>query len=381
MGTTAAKAVDVIIRADILELSNLYDEHGRAFTFYFGRAATPDESHRQELMAIKRLIKDAKVEPGAAESAGSNAEDLDELLANAERIAASSAPLTAIFACRERGVWREIAIPVSRSLTLLQMGKRFRVAPLVAALEDCEPYLVVLLESGKARAFLVRGLKIRELENQLPCADLALRAEDSRVGWSRHIDGDVAEHEKTYFSTVAAQLSEVMSNQQTSRLIIGCREDLWGEAGQKFTGLPFKIMGRFHLTRLDLTSAQLLETVKPIAERYQRESCVRMLAEINESSARAVFGFNDVLCSIGEGRVRRIVLGNLARQAATECLDCNRTWLDAGQKCVFCNSSRVCSMAAEEALVRGALKTDAEIIFAADHEILVPAGVAALLRY
>lgn len=383
MGTiTSPNALDIISnRADILELSNFYNERGNALSFYFGRADAPDESHRQELNTIKRLIKDAQVELGATASSASQAEDLKELLANAQRIAASPAPLTAIFACRERGVWREIEIPVPRSMGLLETGKRFRVAPLLAALQQCEPYLVVPFESGKARAFLVCGLEIRELENELPCENLALHADDSRVGWSRHIDGDLAEHEKAYFSRLVSQLAELMRRQKTSRLIIGCRDDLWGEVRQKFAELPLEIVDRFHLTDFELTPAQVLDAVAPTAEGYRRQNCVKLLEEINENSLRAAFGFNDVLYSLGEGRVRRIVLGNMAQQTATECLDCNRTWPDAGENCVFCHGTRVCSIVAEEALIRQALKTDAEVLFAPEGEIPVPAGVAALLRY
>jgi hypothetical protein len=56
-------------------------------------------------------------------------------------------------------------------------------------------------------------------------------------------------------------------------------------------------------------------------------------------------------------------------------------WAEAGQNCALCGSTQLRYMAADEGLVRQALITGAELVFAGENEITGFSGVAALLRY
>lgn len=379
---TARHRAQLVTREDLLELGNFCDEHAHSLSFYFSFASTPDNSHREELIAIKRLIQQKQADLGPHPEPTSLAKDLEELLNVTEEIRLNPARLRAVFACREKQVWREFDLPAHDSVRLLEVGRRFYLFPLLMALQSCAPYCVVLLETGKARGFVVRGTEIREVEGRLPMEDLSLHAEDSRVGWSRHIDKNVDEHEKAYFSKLAHSMLAFMREQQIAQLLIGCREDLWGEVGRQFAVFEDgALMGQFHLPHFAIGPIEVLRTAGPIFEEKQRQRCRALLDEINESPSRAAFGVGDVLRDLQQGRVQKLVLGKLPQQTISECRDCGRMWAEAGHNCIYCGGAGVRYIPAEEGLIRQALNNDAQIFLVEPDTISGFSGAVALLRY
>lgn len=377
--TPTRRRSEFVTREDLLELAKFCDEHAHAVSFYFGLASTPDNSHREEVIAIKRLVQEVSATASAPVAL---ARDLEEILAIAEEIRLNPTRLRAVFACGEEARWQEFDLPATRSIRRMQMGRHFRLVPLLATLQTCEPYSVVLLESGKARAFAVRGTEIREIEGRLLMEDLSLQAEDSRVGWSSHIDKDVEEHEKTYFTKLSHQLRALMAEQQSRWLVIGCRDDLWGQVEHYFADLENTIMvGRFHLPSFAVCPADVLPMAKKVFEESQRQRCVKLLREINENPSRGALGVSDVLQSLAAGRAQKLVLGELPNQTISECKACARIQAEAGQKCVFCGNGDMRYMPADEGLIRQALFTDAEIMVVEPEAVPGFSGAAALLRY
>lgn len=379
--TTPGRHSGTVTAADLTNLASFCDEQAHAISFYFSLVTTPDSSHREEFIAVKRLIQQAHDNIVPSHVPTPLAKDLEQILSTADEISLDPARLKVIFACCERQMWQEFEIPTHRSISLLDVGRRFRLAPLMAALQACAPFCVVILESGKARGFVVRGTEIWEIEGRLPVEDLSLHAEDSRVGWSRHIEKNLEEHEQAYFKRLSHKVREFMSEQQASYLVIGCREDLWGEVEPQFANSQNEFIGHFHLTNFAVGPAEVLSMARPLFEEAKRQRCVNLLNEINESPSRAALGLVDVLRSLRDGRVQKLVLGGLSNQTISECQDCRRMWSEAGHNCVFCGSGRVRYIAAEEGLIRQALTTDSEILLVEEDVIPGFSGAAALLRY
>jgi hypothetical protein len=379
--TTPGRHRNIVTAADLADLAGFCDEQAHAISFYFSLATTPDNSHREEFIAVKRLIQQAHDNIGPSHVPTSLTKDLEQILSTADEISLDPAQLKVVFACRERQVWQEFEIPTHRAISLLDVGRRFRLAPLMAALQACTPFCVVILESGKARGFVIRGTDIREITGRLSVEDLSLHAEDSRVGWSRHIETNLAEHEQAYFKRLSRQVHEFMSEQQAAHLVIGCREDLWGEVGPQLANSQNEFIGHFHLANFAVEPAEVLLMALPLFEEARRQRCVNLLNEINESPSRAALGLVDVLRSLRAGRVQKLVLGGLPKQTISECQDCRRMWSEAGHNCVFCGSGRVRYIAAEEGLIRQALTADSEILLVEEDVIPGFGGAAALLRY
>lgn len=380
--TITRRRTEIVTREGLLELAKFSDDHAHAVSFYFSLVSTSDNSHRREAIAIKSLIQEARSHFASQSVPTSLAKDLDEVLAVAEEVRLNPARLRAVFACHEKGVWREFDLPAPRSISHLDVARRFVLVPLVASAQSCGPYCVVILETGKARAFVVRDTEIREVVGRLPEEDLSLHAEDSRVGWSRHVDSELEEHEKGYFKKLSHLLHEFMAEQHIPHLVVGCREDLWGEIRPQFalfqTGA---LLGHFHLPNFAIGSADVLRITTPIFQQAQKQRLVDLLREINESPSRAAIGVNDVLRTLGEGRALKLALGKLPNQTISECRDCGGMWAAAGHNCIFCGSAKSCYIPAEEGLIRQALLTDAEILFVETDGIPGFSGAAALLRY
>lgn len=114
-------------------------------------------------------------------------------------------------------------------MSRLEIAKHFQLVPLLRALESCTPHCAAIGEHDKARAFIVRGLEIHEMEDRLPSVDLSVHAEDSRGGWSHHIEGNVNERAKAYMKKLAFDLHQFVQDALCQYLVVGCREDVWGE--------------------------------------------------------------------------------------------------------------------------------------------------------
>lgn len=379
--TVTRRLADCVTQENLLELTKFCDEAAHAVSLYFSLPSTPNQSHRTEFIAIKRLVQDVQDEFDPQALSTSLAKDLDDVLNMSEEICGNPARFWAVFACREKQLWREFGLPATRFIGQLEVGRRFRLFPLMDAMQACAPYCVLLLESGKARVFVVRGTEIQEFPDGLPAADLRLHAEDSRVGWSSHIDRDVEEHEKAYCKSLAHMLHKFMAEQQTSHVVIGCREDLWGEMGAFFYHFGTNnILGNFHLPNFAISPADVLGMATPVFEQSQRWMRTSVLSEINETPSRAAVGVGDVLRAVGEGRAQKVVVSRMLKLTIPECQDCGRMREEANRKCIFCGSARIGYAPAEENLIRQALLSHAEI-FVEQDAVAGFSGAAALLRY
>jgi peptide subunit release factor 1 (eRF1) len=243
------------------------------------------------------------------------------------------------------------------------------------------PYCVAIIESGKARVFLVRGTEIQEVTGKLTIEALTSPVDDPRVGWSRHVVKGRTEHEKGYFKHLSHQLQQLVSEQHASGLIIGCHEDLWGEVESQFAPLEKNLIGRFHLAHFDTEPSQVLHLAMPVFAEGQRMRLSAILREINETPSRGALGVRAAMDALLAGRVQKLVLCRLPGRTVAECKVCGRMTAIAGRDCPSCGNAEVCYMAAEEGLIRQALLTDAEIVFVETDVVPGFNGAAALLRY
>jgi peptide subunit release factor 1 (eRF1) len=378
--TTRPKANHLLTREDLLTLAKFCDERANAVSFCFSLASTPDNAHRREVTAIKRLAQDVSANFAPESAPTCLTKDLAGILGIAEEIRLNPARLRVVFACGEQHFWQEFDLPFPGSLSYLRIGRCFYLAPLMLAWQSVAPYCVAVLESGKARAFVVRGTEIQEVSGRLAIEESSLQANDPRVGWSSHVSKSQMEHERAYFKKLAHQLLQLMLEQQATGLVIGCHDDLWGEVEPQFIHLEKVLMGRFQLPHFDAGPAEVLRMATPACAENQRKRSAAVLLEINEKPYRGALGVSEVLQALIGGRAQKLVLGKLPNQTISECGACGRMLAGAGQNCV-CGNSRMRYMSADEGLIRKALLTDAEVFLVATETVPGFGGAAALLRY
>jgi hypothetical protein len=367
-----------VTKDDMLTLAKVSDTQDDLVSFYFSLASTPDTSHREEVLMVKDLVHDImrgqRTTPGLAA-------DMNSLLATAEEIRNTPSRLRAVFACRDQTIWQEFDLPADGSVRYLKVGKRFQMAPLLRALDSCVPYCVALIEHGKTRAFVVHGTDIQEVAGRFTAQDLGLHADDTRVGWSHHIEGTLEERAKGYLKGLILEIQNFMREYGSSLLVIGCREDLWGEIEPHLRGQqwPGKIIGHFDPPDFEVSSFNVFQTARPIFEEYQRRRYFEVVDKVN-SAAQHAAGLEEVGQLLEQGRVQKLVLGKPSDDVILECQRCGHLQAVVDH-CQYCGSRAMLVDPAEEALIRKALLTDAEIVSAGMQTSYGIDGVAALLRF
>ncbi|MGA9799086.1 MAG: hypothetical protein WBQ68_08740 [Terriglobales bacterium] len=371
----------VVTRENLLTLANFCDKDATAVSFGFGHVTTPDESHHEEVIAIKGMVQQAIAHFAPEPVPFTLTKDLEQILEVAEEIRLNPARLRLVFACRGQDFWREFDLPSTGPQSFLNVGRGFHVAPLMLALQSIAPYCVAIIESGKARAFVVRGTEIQELTGRIKSKELSSQRDDPRVGWSKHVIKEKTEHERSYFKHLSQELLELVSEQQAIGLVLGCHQDLWGEVEPQFVHLDKLLMGRFHLAHFDTQPSKVLRMAMPVFTKGQRTRVSTVLREINEEPARRATGVKDVLEALLAGRVEKLVVGRLPGQTISDGKACGRMTAVPGHNCAACGNAEGFYMAAEEGLIRRALLTDAEILFVEADSAPGFNGAAALLRY
>jgi len=361
---------------DIQGLAAFLQPGANAVTFYYCLHSFPDRSHHTESLAIRKLIKDQFANFTLDPVPETLRKQLDRILATAEEIQRTPTRWRALYACAEHDIWSQFDLPAPESTAMLKVASHFFLLPLLEAIQSCREYRVVLIESGKTRLFQVRGTEIREIANSLPRADLTQRSEDSRVGWSRHVDGNLDHKERAWFRLLVDELSTL-----PGELIVGCRDDMWGELRPHFTELDNALIGSFHLQSLDMGADAVLRQARRVFESHEMEQCKTLLHAIEEDHEHGVLGLDAVLSSLEAGRVYQLLLGEMPGQIVAMCGECGHMQQQAGVTCAKCNCSTLVPMPANEAFIRAALTQKARIqVYPKNGSAPFP-GFAALMHY
>src|SRR5512141_651349 len=97
----------MITREAIRELASHESQAGCAVSFYYQPSTPKDQSHREEALFLKELVRNAMK---SAEIGGPNAcarADLERILGMAERIHNNGGKAKVIFADGSKGIWQE----------------------------------------------------------------------------------------------------------------------------------------------------------------------------------------------------------------------------------------------------------------------------------
>jgi len=380
--TDPATSKQIPEQEELRTLAAFRDPSAHAVSFCYSLHSFPDKSHHTEKVALGKLVQDevAKFRPGAMPELLSS--DLNQILAMSDDIQRTPTLWRAVYACGEQKIWREFDLPAPEEIAQLSISSCFLLVPLLAAIQSCRRYRVVLMESGKTRLFEIQGSEVRGIPGRLSEGDLTQRSEDSRVGWSKRVDGNVEHQERAWFRLIVDELGKLPGEQGPGTLVVGCRNDIWGEARPYFAALENNtIMGRFHLPGFGLGAQEVLKEARPIFEQYQLEQCKDLLHAIDDDNGRGAHGLHAVLKALAAGRVQKMLLGDMTGQTANECGECGRIQPELKNKCAFCRSSQLVAIPADEALVRLALAQKVEILHIPSVEEETFHGVAAMLRY
>jgi peptide subunit release factor 1 (eRF1) len=384
MHGVAAKSIphpNVAQREEVIELAKFHDPQARAVSFYLSSASFADKSHRAELISIKQLARTIlKSHLNAYPRSQQLLADLDAVLEAAEEMGESSPGFKAIFACGSKRAWQEFDLPVKTDIRFLKADKEFYFAPLVRAVDLCRPYAIVLVERGKARGFVARGVSIEEIPRFFSRQDLRLHPDDSRVGWSHHVEGDEQQHAQQYMRKLSGEINRFLEAQGCADLVVGCRQDLWGEIGLHLvSSTPNTVRGQFHLPGFETSPREVLEIARPVFDLYEKKRFANLLG--TAYSPRGVVGGSAVREQLDQGRVKTLLLGAPSDATLLKCARCGCSVAQDAKACPSCQSTELRGVNAQELLVREALLTNTEIVSISFFEASASDNVAAILRY
>lgn len=367
---------------DLRSLARFLDPRAQAVSFYFHLPSFADNSHREEIALMKNIVRDvASGFPEVPKNSGIH-QDLESLRVVTEELREAPSRLTAVFACHEQKFRQEFHLPAVTPVVRLEAGPHFCLAPLLAALESCAPYAVVLLENGRSRGFVVRGAGIEEIGGSFPGEPWAHEG-NVRTGWSHHIEGNELEKSRAWARELAPEIRRFLALHRCTRVIIGCRDDLWGEFGPYLANeLRTVVAGIFHATNFEISPADVRRLAAPVFDRELHARRGEMLHEIRENPLKRVVGADQVAARLQEGRVRRLLVGLSADHMLDECAACGHLQSQlSGSACVLCTNTGLRAVSTQEALIRQALLTDTEIFVVPRAMMDEFDGVAGLLRY
>jgi len=371
----------------IRELAAFESPENCAVTFYYQPKATQNQSHRDDVILVKDLVRDALRD--AEKEGGKNQcarDDLKRILDVAEGLHGNGRRAEAIFGDSNSGVWHEFDLPPSLAGTQLIVNRRFHLKPLAAVLEDVPSVCVCVIDRTKARLFRYQDEQIEEVGDYFN--ELPRRGKSDGFGGydAGHAERKVHNDAKQHYKFVGETLLELYERGFFKMLVVGCRDEQWPDIESELhTYLKKNLLGHF---RIDPTTATP-EEVKEHTERILAEHLARRREEIVQEvlgeaqrNARGAVGLRRVLRSLETREVQILLMGDRFKSSGYECRNCGHVDMRVVDECAMCAQPVSEMEDIGDAILGHALRNGIEVMYIAEDEEFAKAGhIAALLRF
>lgn len=379
----------MITREDIRQLAQFKVEnnHASALSFYFAPRTPQNKSHREEVILVKDLVRNALRETAKDGKNGFTRADLERILSVAESLHGNQARAKAIFACGQRNFWREFDLPPSLPGTQLFVNRQFHLKPL-AQLLGAQPRLwAAVVDRQRARFFDLRLDELKEREGLFRKPPVRQGRSDGFAGYDGgHSQRRVEDEALHHFKDVAEHLKTGLEAGAFEKLIIGCHETNWHEfEAQLHPYVKQRVLGHFSADVAKLTNDQIREQASRILRESLDGRCRDLVREVlnqAKSNNRGVTGLRRVLRSLELGEVQTLLIGDSFHHAAAECSSCGHLDAHVVRNCPACDRETrelgdVC-----DAIIPIAIRRDIELFYVKDDSEFDRAGnIAALLRF
>ncbi|PSH04191.1 MAG: hypothetical protein CXZ00_07440 [Acidobacteria bacterium] len=376
----------MINREDIRELAEYESPSGCALSFYYQPEKPKDQSHREDAIRLKDLVRGAMRE---AEKNGQKdfvQKDLEHILAIADDLQWIGGKAKAIFADQEKGLWREFDMPPLLGGTKIVVDRRFHLRPMLTLMRWRPQVCACLIDRQRARIFQYDGQDC----NEVACFfDKVPRVVDSN-GFSGfdagHRERHAAELAKRHYKMVADTLMAMQQRDEWELLVIGCRDDQWSDIREAlYPYLQKKLAGRFTLessVRSEQDLKQEIERLLGSLEKTTREDSLREAIGQAQRSSRGSVGLRHVLSSLQKGEVQKLLIGERFTAQGIECSNCGHIAMRKAGECGVCGHRLDEVKEISEAILNSALRQGVEVIYVKDNDEIERVGnIAALLRF
>jgi peptide chain release factor subunit 1 len=372
----------MITREELRQLAEVESKENAAVTFYYQPRTPQNKSHREEVILVKDLVKQAMRQAHAANGARP---DLDRILQMAEQLHGNHARAKAVFACHAQGVWREFDLPPLLPATQVVVNRRFHLRPLAALAMGSPRCCVALVDRERARLFTLWNGDITEHAGLFDVLPRRVRT-DGFAGYNaghkeRHIDNEAMRH----FKHVAERLLDLQAREGCEAFIIGCRDETWPELEPHLH--PYirqRLTGRFAADPAEATLDQVKEQAERVLrehEEAQRQGLVREVLGEAQRNARGTVGLRRVLESLERGEVQSLLIGQNFSAQAVECTNCAHLDTRMVKNCAVCGHETRELDDVADVLVRRALRGGLDFVPIQDEALEKAGNIGALLRF
>jgi peptide chain release factor subunit 1 len=376
----------MITREEIRELASHQSEAGCAVSFYFQPSTPKDQSHREETLHLKELVRAAL---RAAEVGGPNAcarADLDRILGMSDRIHNNGGKAKAIFADSSKGIWREFDVPPRFASTQLIVNSRFRLKPLAPLLEFTPRVSVVLVDRSKARLYdytMGEAKEVLDFFNDLP----RVGESDGFAGFDAgHKERHAAEIAKHHYKRVDDTVLKMYNRGGWDFIAFGTRDEQWHEIEEVLhQDIRQRVLGRFHIDPSQASSNTIVSEIERLlSDRDQRSRDEIMDTVVGEAkrNGNGAVGLRRVLGALEKGEIQTLVIGDQFEAPGVECPNCGHLEFSSNEKCTLCEHKTTAVDDLADAIIGAALRNGIEIMSISNDDRLANNGhIAAKLRF
>lgn len=291
----------------------------------------------------------------------------------------------AIISCSEKNFWKDfhISVPFKNEIVI---DTTPYIQPLLDILDNYQRYAILLVGKEYARLFMVH---LGEIEEYTEVHTPDVPGRHKKGGWfslseksyERHIDYHVGLHLKD----VLKELESFLSREYVGRLIIGGPEEAVIKVKSMLPqNISEKLIGTFQAD-LQANSKDILRKVEPIVQKVEKQKEDYIINDLLTKAMKnenAVIGIEDVLNSLQEGRVMKLIIMKDFNQSGFSCKKCGYLTVQEIDLCPYCKGeiqkdNLIVDIIAQKAIQQGAL---IEVINESK-ELKKAGNIGALLRF
>ena len=375
-----------ISREQIRELAEFRDEESCAVSFYYQPSAPRNKAHKEDIILIKDLARDAMHRLEAKGKKDCAREDIERIVRSSGELRSNGTHGKAVFACAAQNVWREFEVPPALGSTQLVVDRHFRLKPLARLLGASPLLAIVLIDKHRARIFDLRLGELTEREDLFH--PLTRRGRSDGFGGydGGHAQRRVEDEVRQHFKNVAGILKELQEKGIFERWILACQDahrPMFD--AQMHPYVSQTLIGHFNADLAHVSADEIRTQAQRILDRWQDERRREMMNQAlsqARSNGRGVTGLRRVLRSLELGEVQTLLIGDNLQGHAVECTGCGHIDAHLVSFCPVCGRATQEIVDVGEAILPWVVRRDVETFYVKDDPEFDKVGnIAALLRF
>ncbi|NWF52826.1 MAG: hypothetical protein HXY47_07060 [Nitrospirae bacterium] len=291
----------------------------------------------------------------------------------------------ALLSSSKNSFWKEyhLGVPVKNELIV---DKSPYVKPLMDILDNYQRYAVLLVDKEFARIFLIH---LREIIEYGEVYTPDIPGKHKRGGWfalsQSHYERHINYHIGMHLKEVIEKLDSFLSGEYIGRIIIGGSDEAVSMVrGMLHKKILDKVIGTVKI-EMFANSSEVLSKVEPVVLKYEKkkeDETIEKLITTAMKNKDAVIGLEDVLNSLQEKRVMKLIVAKDLKVPGFICPACGFLTTQNVSTCPYCKGKMdmvdyLISLAGEKAINQGALVEVVED----NRKLLEVGGIGAFLRF